>query len=381
LKLRASIGKNANQGISYSQGVMYTGKYNISIPGLVLAAISNKNAKWETVTKSNAGFDAVLFNYKLKLSLDAFQDKVSDMLVPVAVQGTEGFASYWSNGGAMEMKGLELGIGSQGKLNKIGWDVMFNITKDKNKITSLPQNKPIISDYYGYQSIAQVGSPAGLFYGYKVLGVFATTEEANSAKLMGNKGMYFTAGEFHYDDLNKDGRIDEYDRQVIGDPNPDFYGDLSARISYGNFELNLLFNFCYGNDVMNVLRSRIEVPVAYENLSRAAVNRWRTEGDIANIPFTRFGDLQDLSRPSSQWVEDGSFIKLRSLGLSYDFNKQFAFVRYVRFFANAYNLLTFTKYLGFDPEFRTGTSPFTMGYDFGNIPVSRSVVLGVKFGF
>jgi hypothetical protein len=304
-----------------------------------------------------------------------------DLLVPMAITGNQGFESYWKNAGSMEVKGFEIGIGTQGKSNKLGWDVMLNLSTDRNKITSLPNDgRPIINNYYGFRSIALEGQPAGLFYGHKTLGVFSTTAEAEQANLMGNNGVRFAVGEFHYEDVNGDHRIDDLDYQVIGDPNPDFYGNLSGRITYGNLELNAVINFCYGNDIMNVTRSRIEAPAAYENLSRAALGRWKIEGDNAVIPYTRFGDLQELSRPSSQWVEDGSFIKLRSLGLAYDLNKHYAFIRYIRFFANAYNLFTISDYIGFDPEVRTGTSPFTQGYDFGNVPLTRSFVLGIKFG-
>jgi hypothetical protein len=178
----------------------------------------------------------------------------------------------------------------------------------------------------------------------------------------------------------KDNRIDQNDMQVIGDPNPDFFGGFSAGISYKNFDLESQFAYSYGGEVMNVLRSKLEVASGYENQSVAVRSAWRADGDVTSVPRTNFGDPMNNGRASSNWVEDASYLKLRTLTLAYNFNKKVAFVRNARIYLTGCNLFTLTKYIGLDPEFSTGVSPFSRGYDFGLMPQSRAWMVGIKLG-
>lgn len=381
LKLRASAGITANQDIDPSIGYStYESKYYSNGPGLIPSGMANSSIKWETNYNYDGGLDFSTFNKALRLQLDYFYTKTTDLLAPVAVDGTTGSSFYWSNGGEMENSGIEAGVSTMGKLGKLNWNVGFNIATSKNKITKLPGGKPVISDYYGYKSIAIVGKAAGLFYGYKSLGVFASDAEAEAANLTGNNGQQFKGGDFHYEDIDNNNQITDADMQVIGDPNPDFYGGIYTGFSYANFDLDAQFSFSYGNDVMNVLRSKLETAKGYENQSVAVGSMWKENGDLTSIANTPYRDPMNNRRASSNWVEDGSYFKLRALTLAYNINKRLAFVRNARVFVSCYNVFTATKYLGWDPEVRTGVSVFTRGYDFGNMPATRTLLLGIKLG-
>ncbi len=280
----------------------------------------------------------------------------------------------------MQTQGIELGLNGTGRLGEFGWNIGATFTKSTNKILSLEGNRSIVNNYYGYESIAQVGSPAGLFYGYQSTGVFATQQEANQANLTGPKGVEYLAGDYQFVDFNKDGRIDNLDRTVIGDPNPDFYGGFSFGLNYGKLDFNAYFSYTVGNDILNITRAQLESPTDYQNVPVSILRAWQKEGDVSNLAMPRYGDPLNNQRGASHWVEDGSYFRMQSLSLGLTFDKGFSFIRYARLYLNGYNLFTATNYLGVDPEFRIGTSPFTRGYDYGNIPQSRFIMLGVKLG-
>jgi TonB-linked SusC/RagA family outer membrane protein len=380
-KLRTSVGVNLNQQIDPTLNQSYyQSKYYYNIPGLVLEGIANKDLKWESTQKFNVGGDLSLFNNSLRMTLDYFYHKTTDMLLPTQLDGIAGFVNSWENGGEMLNKGVEVGLAQMGEVGNFTWNVGFNIAFAQNKVLSLPNGNDILLDYYGSQSITRVGQAAGQFYGYKSLGVFKDQASADLANLTGDKNLKFMAGDFQFEDVNGDHRIDKNDMQVIGNPNPDFYGGITASVSYKNIDLETLLSYAYGGAVMNVLRSKLEVASGYENQSVAVKRAWKADGDITNIPRTNYGDPLGNGRPSSNWIEDGSYLKMRTLTLAYNFNKKMGFVRNARLYVTGYNLFTLTNYLGLDPEFAVSNSPFVKGYDFGAMPQSRAVMVGVKLG-
>jgi len=168
--------------------------------------------------------------------------------------------------------------------------------------------------------------------------------------------------------------------QVIGNPNPKFFGGITTDLSYKNFGLNAIFSYSYGNDILNVLRSKLETGTVYENQSVTVLNRWMTDGDNTSIPNTQYTGVVSNALPSSFYIENGSYFKLRSLTLSYSLKKQVAFARSAQVYISGYNLFTLTKYLGWDPEVATGQGVFSRGYDFGNYPQPRMFMLGIKLG-
>ena len=183
-----------------------------------------------------------------------------------------------------------------------------------------------------------------------------------------------------FTDVNGDNVIDDDDRAIIGDPNPDWVGMVNGKISFGGFTLDAIFNFSYGNDLYNGTRAVLEGMSGYENQSLAVLNRWRANGQETNIPRATWGDPMGNASFSSRWIEDGSYVRLRTLILSYELPFLGQGLRYAQIYATANNLFTATDYLGYDPEFSAGASMFARGVDLGLEPQYRTFQLGFRLG-
>ena len=379
--LRASWGITANQDIPVNARYsLYESKFYTFRPGIVPYSIGNSAIKWERTNNFNAGADLSFLRRLINIEFDYYLTKTSDLLTPVRVDGANGSSFYWSNGGDIRNKGFEIGVSTMGNSGDFTWKLGVNVSKYRNQVLSLPSGLPVMDGLNGYTSIAQVGSPAGLIYGYRHLGTFSTPDEAAAAGLKTDKGAAYQAGDYHYADLNKDGYITDLDREVIGDPNPDYFGGITTNLTYKNFGLDAIFSYSHGGDILNVLRSKLENGAYYENQSVAALNRWVSNGDIANIANTPYGDPADNRRASSLYIESASYFKMRTLTLSYNVNKKLGFARNAQFYLSGYNLFTLSNYLGWDPEVTAGQGAFSRGYDFGNYPLSRTFMAGIKIG-
>ena len=234
-----------------------------------------------------------------------------------------------------------------------------------------------------------MGQAANVFYGYKSLGVFSTTEEAHAAGTSDPKGLYvladngvtrnyFGAGDIHFADLDGDGQITEGDRMVIGDPNPDIYGNIFTTVAWKRLKLDVRFNYSLGNDVYNYMRSQLEGGSRFMNQTTAMERRWQAEGQQTDIPRISFQDPMGNSRFSDRWIEDGSYLRLKTATLSYDLPLKSEYIQGLQIWLQGNNLLTFTKYLGTDPESSMTNSVIGQGIDLGRLPQSRSIVAGVK---
>lgn len=372
-----------------------------SIPAVQLNNIGNENVTYEKTHKFNIGLESQWLNNRLGLSFNYFFNHTTDLLTiknfttPVA-----GVKSYWSNGGSLDNTGFELNVnGKPIVARKLTLELGASLAHYKNEIKSLPNDSRLAANgianavqgyttsIYGTDNIATlVGHSAGVFYGYKTLGVFSTDAEAKAA---GN-GTYlyqvdatgarqdFKAGDVHFADLNGDGIIDENDKTIIGNPNPDLYGNLFARATWGNFTLSAVFTYSIGNDVYNYQRSVIEGGKNFYNQSTALVNRWRNEGQQTSIPRISYGDEMGNSRFSDRWIEDGSYLKLRSLNLNYKVPVNWSWLQGLQVWVEANNLFTITKYLGGDPEMSAGNGVLYQGIDTGCIASGRAITVGLK---
>ena len=261
------------------------------------------------------------------------------------------------------------------------WELGASVGHYKNVITSLPNGEYTTSVYKG-EVLTRVGESAGVFYGYKTAGVFSTTVQAQIAnlKIINTDGSYnsFGAGDMIFVDVNGDHIIDAKDKQVIGNPNPDFYGTFSSKISYKRFTLNGLFTYSLGNDIYNYQRSQLEAGSDFSNQTSAMLRRWTAEGQVTNQPQANYGDLLGNSRFSDRWIEDGSYIRLKTVSLSYDLPIKSNFIEGISFWISANNLFTMTHYLGQDPEVSAGNSVYFQGVDNGLTPLTKSYYLGIK---
>lgn len=386
LKLRASYSITGNDDIgNYTSRQTYGSQNLLGMQGLVRNGIANPYLQWETGDKINLGLDLAAFNERLGLTIDVYKNKTSNMLVYEELPAATGFNTIVTNNGNMDNTGIEVSMNVR-LMNQpnFKWDINLDAGTYKNKIGSVPNGK-FITNYAGAEILTQNGNPANLFYGYISEGVFSTSAEATAAGLTKKNfdGSYsaFGAGDIRFKDLNGDKIIDGNDRQVIGDPNPEFFGGFTNRFIYKKLQLEALFTFVKGNDVFNYLRYRLESASGIENQLQSVVNRWRAEGQQTTTPKATYGDPMGNSRFSDRWIEDGSYLRLRSLSLSYELPVKDGFLKNATVYAVGNNLLTFTKYMGYDPEFSASPSPFAQGIDTGLDPQFRSVTLGVKLGF
>lgn len=384
LKLNVGVDQSGNDNIdcfaskSYFSPVAFLNQTS----GLALANIGNDQLKWETVTRVSVGLDLGLLHNRLGISVNYYKSFVNDMLTFKSLGGVSGLEHYWCNDGKMENQGFDIHATAKVlALRNFSWEIGASIGHYKNKVTALPDgDSPIRTSAYGGEILTQVGSPLGLFYGYKTEGVFATSEEAASANLRNGRadGYSFRGGDVHFTDLTPDGVIDEADKTVIGDPNPDIFGNFSTALHYKHWTLDAFFSYSLGGDIYNYQRAMLERGSGYYNQTTALLNRWTSEGQQTDVPRVGYGSSTGNSRFSDRWIEDGSYLKLKTLRLSYRIPFDLTFLQGITVWAAANNLFTCTKYLGGDPEFSASSSPLLQGIDRGLLGHGRSFVLGVK---
>ncbi len=379
LKLRGGWGQVGNQAGISSYG--YLQLYSIArrdwwtnnnaYVTISPSTFSNPDLTWEKTTQSNIGVDIALFNNRLSLTADAYIKKTTDLLLNVTLPSTSPIKNIYRNEGEMENKGLEFGINSQNFVGEnFNWNTAFNISFNKNKLTKLQLQK--VYEYVQPEVIGehivriQEGMPLGQFWGYI------------------NDGVNPQTGDIMYRDINGDGNITAIDKTFIGDPNPDFTFGLTNDFTYKNFALSVFLQGSYGNDVYNVSRIYTEGMNNENNQSVAVLNRWRTPGQITDIPRAVQGYQNILS--SSRWVEDGSYLRVKSVTLSYNVPTQGLEqlgIRKIQPYFTAQNLFTWTNYKGFDPEvnqYSGGTNP-VFGVDFGTYPQTKTFIFGLNVEF
>ena len=385
LKIRATYSVAGNDDIGNSTSRQtYTSQNLLGMQGLVRNGIANTALQWETNTKMNVGLDLSFLNERVNVSVDAYSNKTTNMLVYESLQAATGFNTILTNGGSMQNKGVELTVNAR-IINKprFKWDIGFNVSQNKNQILSVP-NGQFTTDYAGATILTANGQPANQFYGYTANGVFSTNAEAAASGLMKpNTDGSFTAfkgGDVRFADLNGDKIIDENDRSIIGNPNAAITGGITSRIVIKRFELNALFTVSQGNDIYNYLRYRLESQSGYQNQLLSVNNRWRNDGQITTTPKATYGDPMGNSRFSNRWIEDGSYIRLRTVSLQYFIPVKKGMLKNASIYINGNNLLTLTKYMGYDPEFSANSSLFAQGIDTGLDPIYKSVTLGIRLG-
>jgi hypothetical protein len=328
------------------------------------------------------------FNNRLNFSVDLYHKKTHDLLLQVQIPATSGYSTGLKNVGEVENKGIELSIGaSPFSRRAFRWDIDFNLSFNKNKVIDLgdvTEMRPSsVASETGYglnhSRLLKVGEPLGIFYGYLSDGIFSTTDDiANSAQPTAQPG------DVRYQDLNKNGQIDDDDRVVLGSAQPKFFGGLTNSFSYKGFDLNIFAVFSYGNKIYNATKAQLESLTGGENQYKTVLNRWTENNQNTNIP--RAVDIKLTSRAWDHLVEDGSYLRIQNINLGYTFTKQMlSFTRIaesLRLYVSLQNFITITNYSGLDPEVsRYGQNNVAMGYDFGGYPMSKTMMFGVNVNF
>ena len=392
LKLRLGYGITGNQEIgNYSFSSSYnTYLYNFNnsyVSAVLPTVLPNPNVKWEGQEQYNAGFDLDLFNNRISLIVDGYVKNTNDMLVPMSVPVTSGYSDVYVpsiNAGKIQNKGFEVTLSTKNIIkNDFKWSSDAVFSYNKNNVESINSDTPIITASGGFNSaigLIKAGYPVNVFYGYITDGIFQNQAEVDShaVQMPGSNSATSTApGDIRFKDLNNDGVVNDKDRTIIGNPNPKFTFSLNNTFSYKNFDLTIFLQGSYGNDIFNANRMYTEAMSIIQNQSSAVLGRWTGEGTSNNIPRAIYGDPNQNSRVSDRYIEDGSYLKIKNINLSYTLPKAVFGQNFnsVKIFVSAQNLVTWTKYSGFDPEVPVN------GIDNGTYPITRTVSLGLNIGF
>ena len=387
LRLNLGYDVTGNDDIDYTASRSYfvaRRMLSSSATGIVIGNIGNTELKWETTKRLTAGIEGNFLNNRLNLRFNYFKSWTNNLLSLRQLAWTSGLDASWSNEGKLENNGFDLHATVKALVLKdFRWEVGASIGHYKNKVTALPDNDSAFeTNVLGASVLTQVGQPVGVFYGYKTNGVYSTTAEAQAdgkyiVKENGDQ-LYFGGGDMNFADLKQDNIIDEQDRTIIGDPNPDIYGNIHTTLSWKNLTLSAMFNYSIGNDIYNYQRSLLEGGTYFLNQTTAMNGRWTTEGQVTDMPRISYKDPMGNSRFSDRWIENGSYLRLSNLTLSYYLPIQSTYLQGLTIFGNVTNLFTITKYLGSNPDCAIAGGILTQGIDSGLLGRGRSFSLGVN---
>ncbi|WP_246225204.1 TonB-dependent receptor [Spirosoma terrae] len=387
-KIRASYGLSGNQEIGNYQYLA-----NISSAPYVLGGalqvgsatggIGNPDLRWEKNAQFDVGFDVGLFNNRVQVSADYYNKLTSDLLFSVSVPTSSGFGNTLKNIGSVRNTGFEFALNTI-NIDRGGfrWSSEFNISFNKNKILTLDGRQEFrtgsdatISNTAQNPILLRVGSPLGSFFGLVTDGIFQNQADVDASAQKTAK-----PGDLRYVDRNGDGVINDLDRDIIGNANPDFFGGFNNTFSYKGFDLNLFFQGSFGNDIINYATFDLINLTGGNNQSARVLDRWTPTNGGNTIPRANAAGGSRLL--SSLHVEDGSYLRLKNISLGYTLpatliNK--AGFSSVKVYVAAQNYLTFTKYTGYDPEVnRYGSSSLSQGIDYGGYPASKTLLIGLN---
>ncbi|QEC46090.1 TonB-dependent receptor [Pseudobacter ginsenosidimutans] len=395
LKLRASWGQVGNQAVDGNQYVtpiifantnyIFGNVEGINTPGAYPGRLSNPAIHWETGEQTNVGIDATVMK-NLNINFDFYIKDTRDWLIRAPVLATAGAEAPVINGGTVRNTGVELGLNWRGKVGELSYTLNLNGAYNKNKIGKIPTQDGIVHgntntlyanslEFYR----AQDGYPVGVFWGLKTNGIFQSEAELaahnkNGTMIQPNA----QPGDVRYVDINNDGVINENDRSMIGDPNPDLTYGFGITAEYKGFDLIIQANGVAGNQLVQSWRNQSD---AKANYSTAILDRWHGPGSSNRIPRVT-EDNRNWTQFSDLYIHDGDFLRISNISVGYDFARiaKKSFLSKLRIYAAALNAITFTKYEGMDPEIGYGEG-FSSGVDLGYYPRPRILMIGANFKF
>jgi len=411
LKIRGSWGQSGN---SPDDNYLYFNTYSagsdlsyLDMQGVKPNGIELTSLKWETIDQINGGFSFVGLDNRMNIEFDIYRKRTLNLyLKNSGIPSSTGFSSINQNNGEMENRGAELSFDyTIIKRKDFQLNVNFNVSQNKNVVIRLPEN---YSMEYGnmlengnYKISIEPGRPIGGFKGYRFLGVYKDDADAiardkngdpvyavgsNVPMRMiqgGTSGYIYEGGDAKYEDMNHDGKIDELDIDYLGDLNPKAMGGAGFRIQYKSLVLNTFFYFKVGQSIINQTRMDTENMYGHDNQSTATNWRWRREGDSTDMPRALYNRGFNWLG-SDRFVEDGSYLRLKTVSLSYNFNQDFCkkiHIKELKLFTTAYNLLTLTNYSGQDPDVSAPSRPDQLPKDYSRTPPSKRIMLGINVTF
>lgn len=387
LKVRVGYGVTGSQASvsnygylpTYATSVYPFGHSGEEQSALVALTLANPNIHWEEVHQTNVGFDAVLLDGRMNLSVDAYVKNTSDMLVKASIPITSGFedtSTTYTNAGKVQNQGVELQLHTVNLKGTLGWQSDLVVTYNKNKIKSLNSKVPYYINQINNSYVTMLANdyPINVFYGYVTDGIFQNSQEVEAHAVQAGA----EPGDIRFKDLNHDGVINDGDRTVIGNPNPTWLYSLNNTFDYRGFELGIYFQGVGGNKIFNANDIDLTGMSAAYNQTTDVLSRWRGEGTSTSMPRAVYGDPNQNTRVSDRYVHSGSYLRLKTLSLSYNIPEQWAkalFLQGARLTFSCENVFTITGYDGFDPEVDIN------GIDASRYPISRTFNFGLNLNF
>jgi TonB-linked SusC/RagA family outer membrane protein len=413
LRLRASYGQNGhapkNSYTFFNNYETFDWTY-LGSTAVYPKDMQLENLKWESFITNNVGITLEMFKSRIMLDFDLYKNQTKDMFgEKVGIPASSGYENITMNIGSLDNQGWDFSFRSYPvKNDNLSVSLDFNISRNNNVLREVADNYPLergrTTTNGDYKRIIQIDNPIGSFYGYRYLGVYADEESTIAVDENGNKiydpngnpirmvynypsvDYEFQPGDAKYEDINHDGNINYLDVVYLGDANPDFTGGFGSIIRYKNISFNYYFYGRYGNDIINETKMYGESMFSYDNQTAATLRRWRNPGDITDIPRALIGYGYNWLG-SDRFVDDGSFIRLKYITLTYYFPTPLLArvgLKSLRLSVTMNNLLTFTNYLGQDPEIninsRDGTI-YTVGYDRSNTPRQKEITFNISVSF
>lgn len=398
LKLRASWGQVGSQAVPAYQymgpvtfantNYIFGNEEGILTPGAYPSRLANPNLKWETSEQTNIGLDSRFMEDRLNVSLDWYIKTTKDWIINAPILATAGADAPYINGGDVRNTGLELSLNYNNSVGELNYSLAVNGAYNKNRVGRIPNQDGIVhgeTNQLFNNSLefnrAQNGFPIGYFWGLETNGIFQTEQEVAGYTAAEGQLIQPNAkpGDVRYIDRNDDGLINDLDRTIIGDPNPDYTFGFTISANYRGFDFSLLANGVAGNEIVQSYRNQAD---PYANYTTAIFDRWHGPGSSNTIPRVT-EDNRNWINFSDLYIHKGDFLRISNLTLGYDFanllNGKVA--NQVRLYASALNLFTFTKYEGMDPEIGYGVDSFSSGIDLGYYPRPRTFLLGLNVKF
>lgn len=387
LKLRASYGLTGNDDVgelnSFSHfAVSQYRNTSVLVPG----NLANNQLSFQTKKEFNIGLDFSAFGNRFNFTANYFNNKSENVMMYELQNSYLGYNTYPNNSAAFSTKGFELEAFARVISNSdFTLDLGVNLSKYNTIIDKISTGQQIVDVPGGLQIINKEGYPINSFYGFKYKGVYATTDDAVAANMSNFRGLSYGAGDAIYENVpnangDLDNVIDKNDKQILGSFEPELYGGFIVNSRYKNFSLNLLFQGVFGNKVYNFARRENEKMTGLENQSVKTLQRWQYEGQVTQVPKATWNDPMGNADFSDRWIEDGSYLRLKNLTLAYDLKTNIPGITGLKVFVTGSNLVTFSKYLGNDPEFSYSQNMYSQGIDFANTPLSQQVMFGVEIG-
>lgn len=407
IKFRFGYGETGNQQIPNN---LYSSNLNVQNSGLgsgfLLSNIPNPDLKWESLNQTNLGLDFTLLDSRISASFDMYNKKSFDFLfqVPLPDYLTGGGAQYggvnapWSNLGNMQNKGYDITLGYTTKnIENFSWNSTLTFSHYKNELLSIPEGLPLFEkiNTNGFIPVevtnSVIGNPIGMFYGYVTDGLFTSLDQLNAAPIQFGQTVGTAAGQTYlgdvkYKDINGDGKIDEGDKTLMGNPHPDFTFGFTNNFKYKNIDLSVFVQGSEGNEILNLTRRNgtLNADYFYNQLSEAT-NFWTPTNPNTNIPRPIKSSSNRNIEISDRYVEDGSYVRIQNVTFGYSLPQSFlskAKISKIRLYGSVQNLYTFTKYSGYDPEIGSfNQNPLLTGIDNGRYPSPRTYTIGLNLEF